>query len=373
MIQDLLPGLTPQSVPAPDAAELHTLGNLSLEEFLSSITSRLLNFAFDLALAILVFYIGRFIIRRLHSMVAVLMLKRQVESSLTTFILSTINILLYFILLVTVIGILGVNTSSFLALFASAGVAIGMALSGTLQNFAGGVLILLLKPYRVGDYIEAQSYAGTVTEIQIFHTLIRTPDNKSIIIPNGPLSTGSVNNWSREDYRRLEWTVGISYGDDIDTARRAILDILESDDRIVRQYVEDDRMMRSEDNSDVSDASGSKASDIEDASNADPPKPRRGLSRLLHRSRTRVRQRMESIEAANAERISALMPKVDRQPTVYVASLSESSVDLSVRAWVRADYYWSVYYNVNEAIYKQLPLKGITFPFPQMDVHLAKN
>ena len=108
-----------------------------------------------------------------------------------------------------------------------------MALSGTLQNFAGGVLILLLKPYKIGDYIEAQGYSGTVKEIQIFHTIINTPDNKSIIIPNGGLSTGSVNNYSRESFRRVDWVVGISYGDSVDTAREKILAILASDSRTI--------------------------------------------------------------------------------------------------------------------------------------------
>ena len=142
-------------------------------------------------------------------------------------------------MLITVIGILGLETSSFLAIFASVGVAIGMALSGTLQNFAGGVLILLLKPYKIGDYIEAQGYAGTVKEIQIFHTIITTYDNKSIIIPNGGLSTGSINNWNREAYRRVDWTISISYGDDVATARKVITDILLADHRVVKEYVED--------------------------------------------------------------------------------------------------------------------------------------
>ncbi|MDE6176910.1 MAG: mechanosensitive ion channel family protein, partial [Paramuribaculum sp.] len=165
------------------------------------------------------------------------MVRRNVDKSLSTFVLSLVQIVLYFILIVTVIGILGINTSSFIALFASAGVAIGMALSGTLQNFAGGVLILLLKPYRIGDFIEAQGFSGTVTEIQIFSTIICTADNKSIIIPNGGLSTGTINNWSREDYRRVEWTVSLSYGDDVATAKKAILDILESFDEIVKDDI----------------------------------------------------------------------------------------------------------------------------------------
>lgn len=134
----------------------------------------------------------------------------------------------------TIIGILGIETSSFLALFASAGVAIGMALSGTLQNFAGGVLVLILKPYKVGDYIEAQGFAGTVKEILMFHTVITTPDNKTIMIPNGSLSSGSINNYSVQPRRRVDWTISIQYGDDFETAAAAIKDILNSDGRVVK-------------------------------------------------------------------------------------------------------------------------------------------
>ena len=141
--------------------------------------------------------------------------------------------MLYFILIITVIGILGIETSSFLALFASAGVAVGMALSGTLQNFAGGVLILALKPYKIGDYIEAQGFAGTVRKIEIFNTIITTPDNKTIIIPNGDLSTSPINNSTLQTHRRVEWNIGISYGDNVGRAREAILAMFAADPRIV--------------------------------------------------------------------------------------------------------------------------------------------
>ena len=134
-----------------------------------------------------------------------------------------------FVLIITCIAILGIETSSFIAIFASAGVAIGMALSGTLQNFAGGVLILLLKPYKVGDFIVAEGFSGTVKEIQIFNYVIITPNNERVIIPNGGLSTNTINNYSGEKYRRLEWKVSISYGDSIDTAREVILGLINAE------------------------------------------------------------------------------------------------------------------------------------------------
>lgn len=210
------------------------LKGLSFEDAITKIANSFVDFAFKLVIAFVVFYVGRFIIRKLNQFLHNIFEKKHVDASLSTFILSFTQILLYFILLVTIIGILGIETSSFLALFASAGVAIGMALSGTLQNFAGGVLILLLKPYRVGDYIEAQGFAGTVKEIQMFHTIITTPDNKSILIPNGGLSTSSINNYSREPKRRVDWSISIQYGDDFTNASQQILKILESDSRVLR-------------------------------------------------------------------------------------------------------------------------------------------
>lgn len=210
------------------------LKGLSLDDAISKMANSIVDFAFKLAIAIAVFYIGRFIIRKLIKFIHNVLTNRKVDLSLTTFVRSFTQIVLYFILTVTIVGILGIETSSFLALFASAGVAIGMALSGTLQNFAGGVLILLLKPYKVGEYIETQGYAGTVNEIQMFHTIITTPDNKTILIPNGVLSTSSINNYTRQPLRRVDWTVGISYGDSFENASRQILDILESDTRVIK-------------------------------------------------------------------------------------------------------------------------------------------
>ena len=223
---------------------LMQLRSIPVDQLINTMVDKTFHFAISLAVAIFVFYLGKFIIRKLYNFVAGIMIKRSIDRSLSTFILSLVRIVLYFILIVTAIGIIGIDTSSFIAIFASAGLAVGMALSGTLQNFAGGVLILLLKPYRIGDYIEAQGFSGTVTEIQIFHTIICTADNKSIIIPNGGLSTGSINNWSREDYRRVEWNIGISYGDNVETARRLVLDMFAADSRIVKHTLDEDRKKR---------------------------------------------------------------------------------------------------------------------------------
>ena len=197
------PADSAQIVPDP-REELEMLKSLSFDEVMDKLVNAAVDFAIHLVAAVAVFYIGKFIIGKLYKMARTIMVHRKVDRSLTTFALSLIKIVLYFVLLIMVIGILGLETSSFLAIFASAGVAIGLALSGTLQNFAGGVLILLLKPYKIGDYIEAQGYAGTVKEIQIFHTIITTYDNKSIIIPNEGRTTGSLNNGNREPVGRVD-------------------------------------------------------------------------------------------------------------------------------------------------------------------------
>lgn len=225
--------LTPKdNISAVGANEMGKLDKLLSSETVDSLIKALIDFGLKLAVAILVFIVGKFVIKRLHGWVRKLMSHKGADASLTSFVLSLIKITLYFILIITVIGIIGIETSSFLALFASAGVAVGLALSGTLQNFAGGVLILLLKPYKVGDFIEAQGFSGTVKEIQIFNTVINTPDNKAIIIPNGGLSTSSVNNYSLEDKRRIDWNIGVAYGTDIDFARKIILDLLHQESRL---------------------------------------------------------------------------------------------------------------------------------------------
>ena len=224
---------------------------LPIEQVVDKLVSSAVDLVLRLVIAIVVFYLGKLIINKIYKSVNKILHRRQVDRSLATFVLSLVKIVMLFILIIISISILGIETSSFIALFASAGVAVGMALSGTLQNFAGGVLILLLKPYKVGDFIEFQGFTGKVKEIQIFNTILNTGDNKWISIPNGGLSTGSINNYSREDYRRIDWTISIAYGDDYEVAKREILRIVNEDDRIVKKYIEDDRAMRFKD-SDVS-------------------------------------------------------------------------------------------------------------------------
>ena len=183
--------------------------------------------------AVVIFIVGRFLIKLINRLVASILQRRHIEISVQTFLSSLVNIILTILLIITVIGALGVNTTSFAALIASAGVAIGMALSGNLQNFAGGLIILLFKPYRVGDFIDVCGVQGTVSAVQIFHTILLTPDNKAVYLPNGSTSSSTITNYSREDKRRIEWTFGIDYGEDVNRARTAILSVITADARIL--------------------------------------------------------------------------------------------------------------------------------------------
>jgi len=183
--------------------------------------------------ALVVLVIGLWIIRLLTKGSRKLMDKSNIEPSLKSFIKSLVSILLKILLVISVLGMIGIQMTSFIALLAAAGLAVGMALSGTLQNFAGGVMILMFKPFKVGDFIDAQGHSGVVKEIQIFVTILTTPDNKTIFIPNGSLSNGSMTNFNRQVNRRVDWTFGIAYGDDYDTAKEMILKLIGEDERIL--------------------------------------------------------------------------------------------------------------------------------------------
>ena len=206
---------------------------MSLDTLISKLIDLSVSLGSKLLVALIVFFIGRWLIRKLNCMVIKIMQKKEVEASLFTFIRSLVSITLNFIFVIILISVLGIETSSFIALFASAGVAIGMALSGTLQNFAGGVMILLFKPFRVGDFLEAQGQSGTVKEIQIFHTILITPDNKMVYVPNGAMSSGVITNYSNLDTRRIEWNFGVDYGEDFEKVEKILRNIIKADQRIL--------------------------------------------------------------------------------------------------------------------------------------------
>ena len=243
---------------------------------------------------IAVLIIGSIVIKGINKTVKKALLKSQLNETLIPFIKGMVSILLKVLLIISVMAMMGIEMLSFTALIGAIGLAIGMSLSGTLQNFAGGVLILILKPYKPGDYIEAQGYAGTVSQIQIFNTILKTPDNKVIIIPNGGLSTGSLINYTEQKERRVDWTFGIAYGDSAEKAKKVLQRLCDEDDRILKD------------------------------------------------------------------------------PAVFIGlkELANSSVNFVVRAWVKTEDYWNVFFEMNEKVYKTFEKEGLNIPFPQMDVHV---
>lgn len=210
-----------------------TVGNLNL--FLDKILDLSISAGKNILMALLVYIVGRFLIKLVRNLLEKALGHRKLDPGVRTFMQSMLNIVLNILLIISVIGALGVNTTSFAALLASAGVAIGMALSGNLQNFAGGLVILVFKPYRVGDFIEAQGVQGTVREIQIFHTILNTVDNKEVYVPNGSMSNAVVVNYNRNATRRLDWTIGIDYGEDVKKASDVIREVLAADKRVLAE------------------------------------------------------------------------------------------------------------------------------------------
>lgn len=188
----------------------------------------------NLITAIIVFILGKWLINKIVKLVIKLFNKKKLEPSLQSFLESLISVCLWLALAIVIISILGLETSSFVALFTGAGMAIGMAMSGTLSNFAGGVMVLIFKPYKVGDYISAQGYEGIVKEIQIFNTILVSLDNKTIIIPNGALSTGSLENFSKQKYRRVDMNYQFAYGTDYEVVREAIEKIQQACPEIIQ-------------------------------------------------------------------------------------------------------------------------------------------
>ena len=291
------PLIVPDSIQKQQLVEaVKKISHLDYHQFLTDLVQEAGWILLKVVIALAIYFVGKQIIKWIIRLMDKAFNRHSVEASLRSFLRSLVKVLLMVMLVFAIVQTLGVNTSSFLALFASAGLAIGMALSGTLQNFAGGVVLLLLRPYKVGDYIESMGQSGTVESIGLFSTSLKTPDNQTIYVPNNSIATSIIDNYSQSETRRVDWVLSISYGDDVDVARCEILAMLEADARVLKE---------------------------------------------------------------NA-------------PVVYVKTLNSSSVDLSIRAWVKNADYWGLYFDMNEKMYKELPSKGINFPFPQLDVNIKK-
>ncbi len=292
------PLLVPDSVQKANLVQtIDKVMNMDYRAFFTDMLNDGVWILLKLLLALAIYLVGRWIVKRIVHLLDMAFERRRVDVSLRMFVRNAVKVVFSLVLVLIVVQTLGVNVTSVIALFSAATLAIGMALSGTAQNFAGGVMILLMKPYRVGDFISAQGQSGTVREIKLFSTVITTGDNQTIYIPNNSIATAIIDNYSTADLRRVDWTVGISYGDSVETARKALLEILAADSRVLREPA----------------------------------------------------------------------------PVVRVAALADSSVNLTVRAWVRNADYWDVFFDNNERFYDRLPEHGISFPFPQMDVHMKKE
>lgn len=266
----------------------------SISEYANYFLDKILSYLPSVIAALVLLLLGWWLIKIITSRLRKVMEKKEVDPGVRGFALSIINIALKILLFILIITKLGVETTSFAAILAAAGLAIGLALQGSLSNFAGGVLIIILKPFRVGDFIEAQGESGTVSEISIFYTFLTTVNNQRIVIPNGQLSNNKVTNYTYEPTRRNVMTVGISYDSDIKKSREVILNILNNDERVLK----------------------------------------------------------------------------DPEPVVFVGGLGDNSVDLSVRFWANLDVYWGLHFDTIEKFKIELEDAGISFPFPQRDVHL---
>lgn len=207
----------------------------NFQEFFAGIYTLIAEYGMQFILAIVVLILGLIVIKWISRALVRLMKKGNVNPSLIPFLRTLANILLKVMLVISVMGMVGIEMTSFIAVLGAAGLAVGLALQGTLQNFAGGVMILLFKPYEVGHFIEAQGFMGTVKEIQIFTTVLSTPDNRKVIIPNSPLATGSITNFSAMPTRRIDFSFGIGYGDNIDKAKEILLSMAQNDDRVLKE------------------------------------------------------------------------------------------------------------------------------------------
>lgn len=250
-----------------------------------------------LATALLILFVGFWLARQLSKGFKKILVRRETDESLTTFLTSLTSIGLKVMVIISVITQLGVEMTSFVALLGAAGLAIGMAFSGTLSNFAGGVIILLLKPFKVGDYVQTQGEEGVVKEVQIFNTILTTLDNKVIILANGAVANDTIINFTKAKKRRVDWSFGIAYGDDLKVAKELLSKFIKEDSRVLQK----------------------------------------------------------------------------EENFVGLGELGDSSVNVTVRAWVKVEDYWAVFFDMNERVYTEFDAAGLSIPFPQMDVHVQNE
>lgn len=280
------------------AAVAEKIATTPTNELIGDFLDKAINFGIKVLAAILIYLIGAWLIKKIKGMLKRIFDKKGTDTAIASFTMSIVSIALTIVLIIVTIGTLGIDTTSFAALLAGGGMAIGMALNGTVQNFAGGIMILIFKPFKSGDYIEAQGFAGTVSEVTITSTKLTTVDNRIIIIPNGALSNGTINNYSDQKFRRVDLTVDVEYGTSSDAVKAVLHSIVKEDARILSEPAE---------------------------------------------------------------------------PFIALSSLKDSSIQFTMRLWVKSSDYWGVYFDTTEKVYNELPKNGIHFPFPQLDVNIKQN
>ena len=290
------------------------------EGFWNIFVEKVTQFGIKVLAALLIFIIGIFLIRWVKNILKHVFERRNTEKTIASFVTSFVSISLTVLLIVISVGALGVNTTSLAALLAAGGMAIGMALSGTVQNFAGGLMLLAFKPFKAGDFIEAQGHSGKVIEVNITATKILTVDNRVVILPNGALSNGTINNFSGRPLRRVEWLVSVEYGVDAKACKEAILAIVNSDQRVLQADTDMKALYKE-------------------------------LNISLFQLST-VNYRMDAIPA----------------PFVALKSLNESDITFVVRAWVRSTDYWDVFFDLQERFYTELPPQGFGFAYPHVEL-----
>lgn len=287
------------------------------ESFWHGVLDSAIHFGLKVLVAFVIYLIGAWLIKRVKRLLVRVFERRHTERTLATFISSLVSITLTVLLVLATIGTLGVDTTSFAALLTAGGMAIGMALSGTVQNFAGGIMLLIFRPFKAGDFVTASGVSGTVMEVTIVSTKVLTPDNRVVVLPNGALFSSNIENVSAQPLRRVNWTVSVEYGSDAEKCMEALLEIVRSDKRIL--------------------------------TSADQ------------------RPKTNSRSAVNTDGL----PIPD--PFVALSSLNENDISFVVRAWVHKEDYWDVFYDLNLRFYTELPQRGFGFAYPHMDVNITNK
>lgn len=268
-----------------------------MEELLKKLVEWVSLFGLRLIAALAILVIGLFIAKLMRKFIDKIMKKKKVDSTISTFVSSLVYTLLVVFIILAALSKLGVQTTSFIAVIGAAGLAIGLALQGSLSNFAAGFLMLILRPFKVGDYVSAGGVSGTIYKINIFMTEFKTPDNKKIIVPNSRVMNDTITNYSAEKTRRVDFTFGVGYEDDIKKVSKILKEIVERHKKILK----------------------------------------------------------------------------DPAPLVRVSELADSSVNLTVKVWVKTEDYWTVYFDITEQVKLTFDKNGISIPFPQMDVHIKNK